>query len=833
MRILIFFIGLLAALWTPWQLPYVLFFLSLGISITGLLILLSYKKINPIFIFCFIAGYCWGIGQCMWRVSHILPTAIENKVITVEGRIASVPNCSLHYCQFLFDVDDKRWHGNALLSWYKNGYQHELPVLMAGQKWRFQVKLKKPRGFSNPGSFDYEAWMFEQDVLAKGYVIIPTGTPRAFEGRRNSDVGHVETLDGCSEKSAGCASGREYALLENSGWHDGINQIRQKIAEKWQPLAETMPLLGVLLALTIGLTNAISAEQWQVFTNTGTIHLISISGFHISFMAGMAYVLVGFIWRRWTFLCMRWPAQRAGAAVALLVGIIYSCLAGMSVPTERSLIMLSVFMGGILWQRQTNVWQCFNLSILAVILWDPFAPLNMSFWLSYGAVGIILYVIMDPELPRSQDEKKLVKIAFSGIVWLKLQLKIFVGLLPFSLFWFYQVSVSSLWANLVAIPVTGFFVLPLALMSIILESIYFPLAKLCMLIAHWFFAQLYDYLAWISNKHAFMIVWPLNTVWMLCFAVLGGLLLLAPKGWPGRYLGIIFCLPLLLSKNTLNPVNSGDVIFDLLDVGQGLASVIRTQHHVLVFDTGPQFSENLDAGKMVILPYLKNQGIRALDAVVVSHGDMDHRGGLASVLAGIPVKRVFVNDMRIINVVHENLKKMERIGGRNLQHAANIQGQRCHADIAWTWDGVTFQFLTRGLDVFSSTNDTSCVLKVSNGKHALLISGDLEKPGEAVLVKEYCQALKADLIVAGHHGSKTSSSPDWIDTTNPRYALFPVGYLNRYHFPSPIVIDRYQKAGVRLFSTVECGMIRWQFSLKSDTTPMCYRREYWHVWNVV
>lgn len=805
MHIIIFFLGLLAALWTPWQLYSILFCLILLISLIGLCVLIPYKKL---FILCFIAGYCWGIGQCMWRVSQRLPVVIENKVITVMGRIASVPNCasqSSQYCQFLFDIKDTRWHGSALLSWYKTSYQERLPVLIAGQQWQFQVKLKKPRGFSNPGSFDYEAWMFEQGILAKGYVI-----------------SH-------SRKIAGDAS-TENVLLEDPGWHDWIDQIRQYIAEKWQPLAEKMPLLGVLLALTIGLTHDISSEQWQVFTNTGTIHLISISGFHISFMAGMAYAFVNFIWRRWTFLCMRWPAQRAGAASALLVGIIYSCLAGMSVPTERSLIMLSVFMGGILWQRQTNVWQCFNLSILAVVLWDPFAPLNMSFWLSYGAVGIILYAIMVPELPRDQDEDKIKKIVCSASIWLKLQLKIFVGLLPFSLFWFYQVSVSSLWANLIAIPVTGFLVLPLALVSIILENIYFPLASLSMSIAHWFFARLYDYLAWISNEHAFMLVWPLNNVCMLFLGVLGVLLLLAPKGWPGRYLSVIFWLPLLFSQNASNSVNSGEVTFDLLDVGQGLASVIRTQHHVLVFDTGPQFSENLDAGKMVILPYLKHQDIKRLDVIVVSHADMDHRGGLASILSNIPVKKVFVNDFHILKMMNENSKIREKIQIQNFQN--NLQGELCDSHISWQWDGVTFQFLTRGLDAFISTNDTSCVLKVSNGKKALLISGDLEKTGESVLVKEYGQELKADLVVAGHHGSKTSSSQAWITTTNPRYALLPVGYLNRYHFPSPIVVDRYRKSGILLFSTVECGMIRWELSLKSEVAPLCYRREYWHAWSV-
>jgi len=779
------------------------------------MLFIFFKKIhNVFFIILFILGYCWGIGQCFWRVHEALPSSLENKIITVQGRVASVPNCYSDVCQFLFNITlaPEHWHKKVILSWYKIKTSKIVEKMIPGQLWQLNIKLKKPRGFDNPGNFAYEAWVFEQGIFAKGYVVghaavvlHSSRSPFALLSERTSlsstlPESQVATPLKAQMVTANC--------IEKSGWHDEIDQVRQSLAEPWEKeFSNSLPLLGVLLALTIGLTSGISTEQWQVFMNTGTIHLISISGFHISFIASIGYSLMNFIWRRIPFLCMRWPAQRAAAAFALFLGVIYSLLAGMSLPTERSLIMLSVFMGSLLFQRQTDVWQCFRWSILAVVLWDPFAPLNMSFWLSYSSVGIILYVILVPRLllPVENKFKKIVKMS---LYWLLLQGQIFIGLIPFSLFWFYQVSMSSLWANLIAIPVTGFFVLPFALMALLMQNISWNLARYCMLIANYFFEKLYEYLVWITHHYAGIIIWPLNHVWLLFFGVLAVLLLLAPKGFMGRYLGLVFCLPIIFLS--YHQLNWGEATLNLLDVGQGLASLIQTKNHTLIFDTGPKFSETLDAGNRVILPYLKSQNIRQLDAVVVSHADMDHRGGLASLLANIPVKKVFVNDQHILKTA-----------------------ELCRSNIHWEWDGVQFQFLMKGLDVFSDTNNTSCVLKVSNKKHAFIIAGDLEKPAEIVLAREYGDQLKADLITANHHGSKTSSSLEWIEATDPRFVLFSAGYLNRFHFPSQVVVERYKNFHVKTFSTVDCGMIRWELTAdlnNNSNEPFCYRKGYLHSW---
>jgi competence protein ComEC len=733
------------------------------------------KNIQFLAIF-FLLGFLWGEMNFYFRSQEVFPSVFEGKNIIVEGQVEGVPVNSLQTQEFQLSIkkiNDQVWQGKVNLSWYKTKYMH-IPILKPGEKWRLTVKLKKPRGFRNPGSFDYEAWLFEQNIKAKGYVY-------------SAQKLHSE---------------KNYKLLGKAGWHNWIEQVRQMLGEKWQSFAAHWPLLGVLLAFTIGLTGNITPEQWQVFTNTGTIHLISISGFHINLIAGMAYVIIYFFWKRITFLCERWPAQRAGALGAIIIGAIYSLLAGFSIPTQRSFITLSLFMGGLLFQRKTNLWQCFRWSVLIVTLLDPFAPLNLSFWLTYSAVGIILYAISDPIISTK-------KSWYSFQYWwpsLKLQLQIFLGLIPFSLFWFSQVSISSLWANLVAIPVTGFLILPLGLISILIEELYFPWAIFFMKMAHYCLEKLYLYLSWISHEHPVIFAWSLSDTWMLLLGVVGVLIILAPRGFPCRWLGFIFWLPLLcpLKKN----INDGEAYFSLLDVGQGLASVIQTKNHTVVFDTGPKFSEYFDTGLAVVLPYLRNQHIKKIDALVISHKDLDHSGGLQSILAHMPVNKVWVNDPHILKTAH-----------------------LCEPDIEWTWDGVTFKFLTKGLEQFTDTNDTSCVLKVSNGSHSILLPGDLETRAEKVLVKNYGKDLQADVLIVGHHGSKTSSSVGWLKAVEPKYGLFATGYLNRYHFPNAVVVARYDKMGIHHYSTTDCGIITVIISKKDrQLEAKCYVKSHPYFW---
>jgi len=738
-----------------------------------------------------LAGHCLGTLCLCYRLAHLLPKDFENKILLVKGNISSVPDKQKDYSQFAFTIDTingKQFSGKVLLSWYN--YHHSetytqvsskcegrMPVsekipysshstspsahpLCAGQRWQLKVKLKRPRGFSNPGSFDYEGWMFEQNIIAKGYVVADASNQ----------------------------------LVNQSYFNYPIEQFREKLLQYWEPFYSQWPFLGVLLGLTIGITYQITNEQWQTFMNTGTIHIISISGFHMSMMSGAVFWVINFIWRRIPRLCMLCPAKRAAAAFAFFMALFYSGLAGFSIPTQRSLITISVFMGALFFQKKTRPWQCWSLSLIGVLILDPFAPLNISFWLSFSAVGIILYL-----LTESAVEPALWK-------WIKWQIRLFIGLVPFSLFWFNQVSIGSLWSNMIAIPVVGFITLPSSILAILLSMVNSTTSIWLMHASHWSFSLLFNYLDWVNHHNSMIIIHSLNAAWMLLLGLFGIVLLLAPKGWPCRWLGLIYWIPLCFPGGQ-HP-NYGEAQIDLLDVGQGLATVVQTQHHVLVFDTGPRFSPSFDTGKAVVLPYLRTKNIKYLDALIISHSDIDHSGGLYSVLSGIPVKKVFLNDKRLLS-------------------SASL----CSPDVHWQWDGVSFQFFTQGLNQFSDTNNTSCVLKISTKKHSALLPGDLEKKGEKVLLSYYGDKLKADLLIAGHHGSLTSSSQDWINRAAPKYVLFATGYLNRYHFPNPVIVQRYTTFGTSSFSTADCGMISWILTnTDAISSPSCYRLIHQHPW---
>lgn len=764
--------GLLLALWQSIIiLSYLYWIVLIGFLVIIGLKFFSKKLLLQLLyvLFAFLTGYFWEIVHIQDHLRHVLHTSVENKIITVKGYIVSVPTKNNHSQQFQFQTQ----YGKVLLSWYTHTIKNAIP-LIPGQQWQLTLKLKKPHGYRNPGSVDYDAWCFEENIMAKGYVI-----------------------DNALYKSE---------LIAAPGWHHFINHIRQHLEQQWAPFQQHWSCLGVLLGLTLGLTHGITSAQWQVFIQTGTIHLMAISGFHIGLVAGIAYNAVNFLWRRITFLCERWPAQRAGALGAIFAGFIYALLAGFSIPTQRSLIMLSVFMGGILFRRQTQPWQCFRLSLLAVILWNPFAPLSRGFWLSFCAVGIILYV-MDKKLIGNSMGNKLKQAVI-------LQIQIFLGLMPVCLFWFSQVSVTSLWANLVAIPATGCVILPLALLAMLLS--WMPhVAINIMWLAEYSFEQLFRYLNYIGQDHAVIWYGSLNHVAYLCIGMLAMLLLLKKHYCLAGLLFLPLLIILYISRN--NTLLQGEAYLSVLDVGQGLASVIQTQHHALVFDTGPKFSETFDTGKAVVLPYLRHEHIDVLDALIISHADLDHSGGLQSVLSGIPVKKVFVNHHKIL-------------------HSAQL----CQSHISWVWDGVRFEFLTRGLeqqfDTHARTNDTCCVLKISNAYHSILLPGDLEAQGEKILIREYGNALKTNLIVAGHHGSKTSSSLDWVNITMPHFAIMATGYLNRYHFPHPMIVGRYQAIGAQTASTSDCGMIGWLLPntpADASISPLlCYQKAYPHPWYV-
>jgi len=308
--------------------------------------------------------------------------------------------------------------------------------------------------------------------------------------------------------------------------------------------------------------------------------------------------------------------------------------------------------------------------------------------------------------------------------------------------------------------------------------------------------------------------------WSIGAALAGIALLATPRGIPGRTLGLWALLPLFVV--TPEAPAPGTFRLIVLDVGQGLAVVVATNRHALLYDTGPRYHEEADAGGRIVAPYLRAAGIARLDAMVVTHQDSDHSGGALSVLAAVPVDW-FASSLPDDHAI---LAQRARDGGA---------AQRCEAGQRWEWDGVRFAVLQPGPQHYANPrlkpNDLSCVVRIESAFGTALLTGDLEARGEQELVRADPEALKADVLVVPHHGSMTSSTPAFIAAVAPEIAVYTPGYRNRFGHPRAEVAARYDAAGVRTFRTDLDGALSFTFAPDAPRMPRAERdvdRRYWH-----
>ncbi len=585
---------------------------------------------------------------------------------------------------------------------------------------------------------------------------------------------------------------------------------------------------GVIVALVIGDQRAIEQSDWSIFNRTGVGHLVAISGLHITLIAGLFAALAGFLWRRSFFtraqLPLVLPAPKVAVLAGLLAALMYVLLAGFGIPAQRTLYMLCV-VGLAYWTgRLTHISYVMCLALAVVLLFDPWALLWPGFWLSFGAVAIILYAssgrvgsdaVTEPQIltpvQRRRQPSRMARTWRALRAGAYTQYAVTLGLLPLTLLLFGQYSLVSPLANAAAIPLITILIAPLSLLGSVLPS---PLSEWLLLAAHALLELLVQFLGWLSSQP--FAVWqaPMPSPWMFALALGGTLLLLAPRGWPARWLGLFGWLPLIL--NTSGWPEQGQVRVTAFDVGQGMALLVETPQHRLLYDTGPYYSPESDGGNRVILPYLRARGIDHLDAVVISHNDNDHSGGALSIFKEIAVDRVYSSLAPTSPIVQ-----------------AAPDHKRCQAGQQWRWEGVAFDMLYPAPVSYDSDkwkpNARSCVLKVSLGKHAILLPGDIEAVQEDELVNGGNAALlRADVLLAPHHGSGTSSTEAFLQAVQPGLAIFQVGYRNRFNHPKPEVLARYGRLGIRGLRNDESGAILLQFDDK--LTVQEYRREHARYW---
>ena len=728
-------------------------------------------------IFACSLGFYYAAYLAQQRLSISLADDAQGRDIVVIGVVAELPHLGERGVRFAFDVEQNLTPGfvappHVYLSTYVDDKTPPLN-LHAGERWQLTLRLKQPHGSSNPHGFDFEIWALENKVRAVGYVH-GKGDNHRVDAQASGVMYHIES------------------------W-------RETVRDKFNSTLTGAPYVGVLNALAIGDQGSIPAHQWQVFTRTGVNHLMSISGLHITMLASVGFALTYWLWRRSTRLTLWQPARRIAALVALMVALSYSLLSGYGVPAQRTVYMVAAVAVALWLKRNFSLGQILSFALLGVLIPDPWAVLSPGFWLSFGAVALILYVSAH-RIGRSHWLREYIVVQWAMTI----------GLVPMLLALFQQVSIVSPVANAIAIPLVSLVVVPLALLGAVLPW------DVPLWLAHIVMDFTMQILEWLNALP--QAVWTQHAppVWSVIAGMLGILLILAPRGIPARWLGVIFMLPMFL--NAPEPPAENTLRMIIFDVGQGLSVGVQTQHHALLFDTGPDFSGDADSGNRIIVPTLRALGIAKLDGLILSHDDLDHTGGTASVMQAMPINWV-ASSLPDASPLLQNFPQ---------QSDGEMHGARhCTDGNHWQWDGVDFEFLhpASGLDtsIKLHDNELSCVLRISLGEQHILLVGDIEKKSEQRLLENHTDKLSANLLVVPHHGSKSSSTPKFVAAVLPDYAVFTNGYRNRYGHPKAEIVQRYADSGAELLRSDADGAILVAMNAQ-DLQVERYRKTHQRYW---
>ncbi len=722
-------------------------------------------------------GFFYAAWRAEQRLNDALPEVWEGRQVTLVGRVLDLPEATSRGWRYRFAVTRVDTPGARipemlqLADYPPAGITPREPT--AGACLRLTARLYRPHAQINPHGFDYEAWLLERGIGASGYL---TAAPAS---------------------AAGCDGALRAAL-------DGKRQaIRSHLL---RALADR-PYAGVVVALAIGDQNAIPAAQWTLFRHTGVTHLMSISGMHVTLFSGLVYLLVSRLWRRVSRLCLFLPARKAGLGLGLTAAAAYVALAGFGIPAQRTLYMLAVGVACLWSGWLTSPTRILAAALLAVVLIDPWAALAPGFWLSFGAVAALMY-------------------AGSGrlrqppwwLAWIKAQWAVTLALTPALLALFHEISLVSPLANAFAIPLVSLLAVPLTLLAAVLPWDGLALA------AHAVVELTLRGLVWLDALP--------QPIWQgarpgaaaVFLALVGAGLLLLPRGVPGRWLGVLLFLPLLFPR--LERPAAGEFWVHVLDVGQGLAVVLRTARHVLVYDAGPLYASGEEAGSRLVAPFLHAQGLRQLHHLIVTHDDNDHSGGALGLAQSHPPAAL------LTSLAGVDLARLSPQGQALL--AAVPRARPCSAGETWDWDGIAFRLLHPPAHHYRNPhykdNDRSCVLKVTGPGGSLLLTADIERLGELNLLERHAGDLRADVLLAPHHGSKTSSTAAFLDAVAPRAVVISVGHRNRYGHPAPEVLARYRARGIEVLRTDRDGAVTLRFTtrgLETSRARVTHRR-YWH-----
>lgn len=634
------------------------------------------------------------------------------------------------------------------LAWYRSDAR-----LQPGDIWRLQVKLRVPNGTRNPGGFDAEKRALEKHWAAQGYV-------------------------------------RESAAVPLGGSFS-IDRYRERLS-RLMAAALGPEQARFVQSLAIGDTRGLTDGDWEILRRTGITHLIAISGFHVGIVALAGSWLVFGLYRSVPVLGLAMARPQAMAMAATAAAWLYAGLAGFAVPTVRTALMIGVFMVCRLLLRQVSVLQAVAASMAIIVCFDTFALLSSGFWLSFG--GVLLLAAFMPGT------------AGQGLLrpFVRAQWICTLGLMPLTVAFFSQTTLIGPIANMLAIPWISLVVVPLALLGCVFAGMP-AISGAIWELAAWLMEVLWRILIWAGQSPVAALYFPEPSALAVLAALSAVVFLLMPEKLPGKWLGLLLLFPLLWPK--LPDVPHGSFHVAMIDVGQGLSVLVKTRQHALLYDTGAGKPDGFSQGRSVIVPALRAKGIDHLDVAVISHGDMDHAGGLPAVRESIPVASLQASEGALP-------------GGY----------QRCRAGQSWTWDGVQFRYLWPEADLMDGDNDRSCVLQVGTGRHRVLLTGDISAKAETLLIENHGSGLKSDVLFAPHHGSKSSSSAAFIDRVDPDIVLISSGFQNRFRHPNEHVIRRYLGLGAVAVNSADSGWAElavsadgWSWLHRARTE----RKRYW------
>ncbi len=709
-----------------------------------------------------IVSVIFGFTLFMHAANKVVDARLDSRFsgdsILTQVRIADFPKVTGRTVAMLIEpVSDSRLPKRSRVTWFD---PVRIPAI--GEVWQFELRLRVPHGRSNPGAFSFENWMFRERLLAAGYVVA---------GKRNRLL--------YSDRLAPLDAYRK-EFIDRAG--------------KNEPAA-----VSVLAAIAVGSRHLISQPQWERYAKTGSSHLMAISGLHIGLAGAAAFLLIA----AFSGVC-RLPGNHLDRATvaAVVMAATYALIAGYAVPSQRATIMLAIAAAAFVARRPAAPARIVALVAVLAFVFDPLSLLMPGFWLSFGAVVVLLWFAQRYWQPRVG--LRIFQLAI-------LQSVLLFGLMPLSVLIFQRIAFTAPFVNLVVVPVFSFVTVPLTLASMMLDPLWGTAGNVLLHFAAMSIHLIEWFITGIANI-------PLADVYvagvgggagaLMCVVLIPAFWVLLPRGWPGRKLALLGVLALLLNK----PTPPDHACFDahVLDVGQGLAVVVQSAEHTLLFDTGASYRGGGSAAEQIVLPFLRYRGIEAIDWLVISHADDDHAGGVSTVLRDIDVGQILAGE-KLSGITRSALP--------------------CDAGLRWLTDGVEYRFVHPQPGGLLVGNDASCVLAISAGEYRLLLTGDIEAEGEQSLLR-HLPYDSVDVALIPHHGSLTSSSPELINRLDAQLAIASVGYANRWGFPKVRVTKRWEAGGAVVLDTARSGAISFRLCHRAGVSQLrearSWRRRFWH-----